>query len=202
MGTENEKNARFIQREETIIRSAMELFIDHGIESVTIDRIAQKAGIGKGTIYKHFSSKNEIFADLVIRHNQNVINCFNDVPLNAPVMVQLKKTMRGIWDLQTEHIQIFRVYRKCEHLLTREGLPPGVLARLKAQGRMRHDFIGSMIQKGIDEEIFRNESVDNMSAVAVGLFRGVFDLMLEGEVKPSEALYLLVEKMIFNGFMR
>lgn len=202
MNDNNQKSEAFVRREETIIHTAFQLFADHGIESVTIDMIAETAGIGKGTVYKHFVSKNDIFACLVIHHGEELMNLLMDVPQDVPVMVQLKKIMRTVWDFQTRDMDQFAVYRQCDQLLFMKGLSPGVRERFEAQNEKRNAFIKSMIQKGIDEEIFMDESLENLSALAIGLFRGVFDLVLQGDVNPTEELYQLLENMIFKGFIR
>lgn len=41
-------------REEKIVHAALELLIAENIDRVTVSKIASKAGIGKGTVYKHF----------------------------------------------------------------------------------------------------------------------------------------------------
>lgn len=43
-----------------IIRESSRLFKKHGINYVTMDMIAERLGISKKTIYKHFSGKKEI----------------------------------------------------------------------------------------------------------------------------------------------
>ncbi len=46
---------------EKIIRAAIQVFAEKGLEKGKIADIAIKAGIGKGTVYEYFSSKDEIF---------------------------------------------------------------------------------------------------------------------------------------------
>jgi AcrR family transcriptional regulator len=43
-----------------ILSAAIELFSQHGIDSVTVDQIAAAADVGKGTIYNYFSTKEDI----------------------------------------------------------------------------------------------------------------------------------------------
>jgi AcrR family transcriptional regulator len=43
-----------------ILATAIELFSQHGIDSVTVDQVADAADIGKGTIYNYFSTKEDI----------------------------------------------------------------------------------------------------------------------------------------------
>lgn len=47
-------------KKETIMLAAMELFIENGYRNTRIIDIAEKAGIGKGTVYAYFDSKEEI----------------------------------------------------------------------------------------------------------------------------------------------
>ena len=54
-----EKKKLFLDREQRIIDAALELFLSEGIDRVTVSKIAAAVGIGKGTVYKHFLTKNE-----------------------------------------------------------------------------------------------------------------------------------------------
>jgi len=49
------------ERRRQILRAARELFAQSGYHGVTVDAIAQRAGISKGTVYWYFKSKQEIF---------------------------------------------------------------------------------------------------------------------------------------------
>lgn len=49
-------------RRRDIYKSAMELFAQKGVPGTTIQDIATRAGIGKGTIYEYFNSKDEILS--------------------------------------------------------------------------------------------------------------------------------------------
>ena len=55
----------FKQREQDILDAALDLLINHGEDKVTVEQIAIKVDIGKGTIYKHFASKTEIYYRLL-----------------------------------------------------------------------------------------------------------------------------------------
>ena len=55
------------EQREAILTAALELFARFGFKKTSIDEIATKARIGKGTIYLHFSSKEELFGGVVKR---------------------------------------------------------------------------------------------------------------------------------------
>ncbi len=67
-----EKKRRFLKREQRIIDTALRLLIRQGIDQVTVSAISKEAGIGKGTVYKHFQSKAEIMMRIMLDYEQNI----------------------------------------------------------------------------------------------------------------------------------
>ncbi|MBV1930639.1 MAG: TetR/AcrR family transcriptional regulator [Porticoccaceae bacterium] len=66
-----QKKQRFLDREQLIIDTALTLLIQKGIEKVTVAEIACEAGIGKGTVYKHFESKAEIMMRIMLDYERS-----------------------------------------------------------------------------------------------------------------------------------
>lgn len=58
-------------KEEQIINAARELFRTYGFKKVSMDEIARKAGVTKRTVYKYFSSKQELLKFFI---NEELIN--------------------------------------------------------------------------------------------------------------------------------
>jgi AcrR family transcriptional regulator len=52
-------------RQEAILQAAAAVFAEHGFAAATTDAIAQAAGVSKGGLYWHFSSKDAILAALL-----------------------------------------------------------------------------------------------------------------------------------------
>ena len=50
---------------ETILNKSLQMFINHGFKSITMDDIAKELAISKKTIYIHFASKNELVKSTV-----------------------------------------------------------------------------------------------------------------------------------------
>ena len=55
-------------RERKIVDATRALFDERGAEDVRIDHIARRAGINKALIYRHFASKEELFALTTARY--------------------------------------------------------------------------------------------------------------------------------------
>mgnify|MGYP002797285705 FL=1 len=50
--------------QEKILQSSLELFLQHGFEKTSIEKIAKQAYISKSNLYNYFKSKDEIFEKL------------------------------------------------------------------------------------------------------------------------------------------
>lgn len=53
------------KKRKAIVESASELFLDKGYGSVSMDGIAAHAKVSKRTVYNHFSSKEDLFSEIV-----------------------------------------------------------------------------------------------------------------------------------------
>ena len=76
MALSDRKQREFERREEDILKAALELFSQPNWETVTIEQIAQSADVGKGTVYKHFVSKDEMLFRLMLRFYQGLLRDF------------------------------------------------------------------------------------------------------------------------------
>jgi TetR/AcrR family transcriptional regulator len=66
-----QKKLLFLAREQLIVETALSLLLDRGPENVTVAEIARNAGIGKGTVYKHFESKAEIMVRIMLDYEKS-----------------------------------------------------------------------------------------------------------------------------------
>lgn len=55
------------ERPSEIIDAALEVFVEHGYTASKLDDIARKAGISKGSLYRYFDSKAELFKEMVMQ---------------------------------------------------------------------------------------------------------------------------------------
>ena len=82
-----------MNKKEQILHAALEVFAKQGLQKGKIADIAEKAGIGKGTVYEYFSSKEEIFKaieDMFISDSikqMEEIAASNNAPTNKIKMI-------------------------------------------------------------------------------------------------------------------
>jgi AcrR family transcriptional regulator len=63
VATRSQKRAQRTRRK--LLGAALTLFADRGIETTTIEDITEKADLGKGTFYRHFTNKEELAETLL-----------------------------------------------------------------------------------------------------------------------------------------
>jgi len=86
-------------REDAIIRTASQLLADKGFEAMTVDEVAASVGIAKASLYKHFSSKEDLAAAAMVRVMQRAQSYLHDLPPASP-MDQLRKVARWTMELK------------------------------------------------------------------------------------------------------
>ena len=55
-----------VSKERTILHAASQLFLQRGFKSVSIGEIMQEAACSRETIYRYFSGREDIFANIIV----------------------------------------------------------------------------------------------------------------------------------------
>lgn len=61
---------------EQIVIAATRLFYGEGIKAVSMDAVAEKAGVTKKTLYYHFTSKDELVAETIAARDQPTLELY------------------------------------------------------------------------------------------------------------------------------
>lgn len=92
-----------------IFEAAMELFAKQGYDGTSVDEITSVVGIAKGTLYYHFSSKEEIYNFLIVEG----MNLFKN-----SIEIQAAKHENAIDKLKAAILVQLRIMEKYESLIT------------------------------------------------------------------------------------
>lgn len=87
-------------REEAIVQTVNRLLAEKGFEAMAVDEVAAQVGIAKASLYKHFSSKEDLAAAamvLVLRRAQTYID---SLPDSAKPLENLRAVVR--WTLEVK----------------------------------------------------------------------------------------------------
>lgn len=75
--TVTRKQRELYDREQLILDTAQHILQHEGLHGLTMDRVAAEIEYSKGTVYNHFSSKEEIVSGISCRCMTNLIEMFN-----------------------------------------------------------------------------------------------------------------------------
>ena len=96
---------------EKILEESLRLFSISGFEAVSIRAIAEAVGVSSGALYKHFSSKSDIFDAIVDKCKQDYLDAIakntKDITSKAAVI----EVCLGSFNYQTTNTQIVQFRR-------------------------------------------------------------------------------------------
>jgi AcrR family transcriptional regulator len=85
------------QRADRILDTARELLLSWGYRRVTIDELARRAGVGKGTIYLHWRSREEVFGAVSAREAAEMADAIIAAIRNDPAEIALHRYLRALF---------------------------------------------------------------------------------------------------------
>ncbi len=146
-----EKQARkvqeFRQREANILDAALELFMEHGEDRVTVEMIADHVGIGKGTIYKHFRSKSEIYLRLMLDYEKDLADLFQ-----SPKISEDKEALsRAYFEFRMQDPGKYLLFSRLEEKLTKSSGDTDMLDELHNFRARNLESLTDLITARIDE---------------------------------------------------
>src|ERR1700746_1694430 len=85
---------------EAIIEAAERLFLERGVGAVTMDELAETAGVARRTLYNQFASKEEIFREMLLKVSGQLEHAFPPgIETQGDVEEVLRLIARVILDL-------------------------------------------------------------------------------------------------------
>lgn len=87
-------------REEAIVQAANRLLAEKGFDLMTVDQVAADVGIAKASLYKHFSSKEDLAAAAMVRVLGHARTFLAGLAAGARPLDQLKAVVRWMMQMQ------------------------------------------------------------------------------------------------------
>ena len=197
-GKENRKN--------TILRAARRLFFDRGFKSVTVDNIAAKSEVSKGSIYLCFESKDEIYAQILISDNIALYERIKNFSATEASAAQLLLEFARIYvDYFLNDNELFRILMTFMMQTGQMNLTEKQNNELIRSTNENIKIISEIIQKGIDSGEFAPISnIRQMQNAIWGMLNGVISLYLftGNPTKRTERIHTTVRdslNVFING---
>ena len=197
-GKENRKN--------TILKAARRLFFDRGFKAVTVDNIAAKSEVSKGSIYLCFESKEEIYAQILISDNIALYERIkNFSAMEASASQLLLEFARIYVDYFLNNNELFRILMTFMMQTGQMNLTEKQNNELIRSTNQNIKIISEIIQKGIDSGEFSPiGNIRQMQNAIWGMLNGVISLYLftGNPMKRTERIHSTVRdslNIFING---
>lgn len=152
-------------KREEIMRAALELIAEHGFHGAPMAMVAEKAGVGAGTIYRYFESKDALIAEIFGELEKKVVeSLMQGYSLDQPLRERfIHLSTRIIRYFMANAIQ----FRFIEQYM---NSPYGVtMRRERLLGKARDiDLFRHLLQEGIDRRELKDLPLALHFALAFG----------------------------------
>ncbi len=154
---------------ERILQSAAELFAEREFELVLIDEVAARAGVGKGSVYRQFRSKEELYAAAVI-------GGFAELQREIRVALAGCNSVREQIATIVRHALIFFRSRRPFFAMLRDpqALPPSQERQFRDQRNELSRLISGVLDEGVKRGAVKPGIDTRIAAESLlGMMRGI-----------------------------
>lgn len=182
MGIAERKAREFNRRGREILDAALGLFAGDDWYAVTIEQIAERAEIGKGTVYKHFASKDEIYATLAAEFRDGAVERLESIDGSLPVMQRLRRVIEVFWEQHRRASEYQRLVQYCERSDFRSGLSPALRGVLDDQDARLQAAIDRVLQDGVNEGILPRKPLPALVFGPMATLQGAVRMLWSGDL--------------------
>lgn len=204
MGVADRKERLFKKREQEILQGALRMFAREGWQDVTIERIAQQAEVGKGTVYLHFSSKEDLCGRLAGDFAERLLERLRGIDPSLSVLDCVREAVRLFFASHRDDHRYQRVLDWCEHEEFRQRMGEANRERLERVDAEIHALIERLLQRGIEEGVFANRPIPVLVYGAQSTVVGALRLLENEEclagADPDEAIEEIT-RFVLAGLM-
>ena len=140
-------SARGAKTRARLLEAAEHVFSEHGYHEASVVKITEAAGVGQGTFYLYFASKQEIFDELVVDLNRRVRHAMKEASSRGTTRLESELLgFEAYFAFTSEHPALYRIIRQAEFVSPRmlrhhyERLSEGYVEALRdavARGEVR-----------------------------------------------------------------
>ena len=195
------------ERRQSILRAAREVFFENGFHRATVDDIAERAEVSKGTVYLYFESKETILAHLLLGGLCELVGELEQAHEAEGTLTADERLRRLGWAylqfFQREPLY-FRFLMAMDRGRFREAVTPQVYQEVLEASMEGLNWAVRAVEQGIESGVFGCCDARQAAATLWATLNGVLELMehpLRREMVgvEREALYQAALETVIRG---
>jgi len=180
-------------KREAIVDAALELFVERGFYGTAVPEIAERAGVGAGTIYRYFESKealvNAIYRQQKLHFAHLVID---DFPPSAPTREQFRLLWMRMAKFATEHTSAFIFLELHHHQRYLDAESRAVESRML-------ELFTAVVTRAQAKGDLKAGPPRILMGIVMGAFVGVIRSCVEDEQPLGDADWKLAEQCVWEA---
>ncbi|MDH3598871.1 MAG: TetR family transcriptional regulator [Candidatus Tectomicrobia bacterium] len=183
-----------LSRRDAILHAALELFAQQSFAATPVPMIAERAGVGTGTIYRYWSGKEELVNDLY-RFCKRALAAYLDIPPHLSARQTFGAWWQHLLAFAEENPDAFEFLEAHKHqpYLDRKSL--ALDAKLQA-------VAVRIIKDWQDQGAISDLEPTALLTLAHGAFVGLRKAMAAGHLNLSDDLITAAEEQVWKLFER
>ncbi len=192
---QNEKSAPQDKRA-AILFAALELFSERGVHGTAVPPVAERAGVGIGTIYRYFETKEALINAVYQQQRADLLNALRtDFPTFAPPREQFHAMWTRMLDYAQENPESLTFLELHHHR-----------SYLDEKSReVEEEFFGwlnSHFQAAVRFQVFKDAPSELLIAIVKGAYVGMMRAAWDGRIELGPEVIKAAEDCCWEAIRR
>jgi AcrR family transcriptional regulator len=180
MGIEERRKREKEARKLNIVRAARKLFYEKGFKDVTVAHFARKAELSKGAVYLYFTSKEEIYAQILLSDLEKIHNLalssLHDGESAAKMLTDFAEIYVDTFLKDRESFRkVMTFMLQTDHLNLSENLNQSLIKLTNKT----IDIVGTILKCGVEKREFPpNLDIWQSRNIIWGMLNGIISLYI------------------------
>ncbi len=185
-------NIHSVSKREAVLDAALEVFEECTYGGTRMPMVAERAGVGAGTIYRYFPSK-EALANAIYRDGKEQMRRYlvDGIPAGLDPRAEFSHWWRQLFTFAHDHPAAFAFIETHHHA-------PYLDAESKAAGAPVDAAAGRLVARGQAAGVVRDGPAAELIAMVFGAFVGLVRVAREGHVTLDDRLRTRSEEAIWG----
>lgn len=207
MSTRARREREKEERRRSILRAAREVFFEDGFHRATVDKVAQRAEVSKGTVYLYFESKETILAHLILEGLRQLVGELERA-YAANESLSAEERLRRLGQAYFRFFQQEPVYYRFMMAMDRgrfqETVSPEIYRQVQQASMEGLNWVVRAVEQGMADGEFDCDDARRAAAALWATVNGALELVehpLRREVvgMGREALYQAATETVIRG---
>jgi len=146
------REQRKAQSRQQILTSAREVFFRDGFMAANLDEVAESAGVAKGTLYRYFDSKADLYVAVLADNGDAFTQRMKEVVANAASGIeQVQGLSHFYYDYWTSHPEYFQIFWAIDNLSLIGELPPEAVKAVSELWEQNLSILSAALERAVAE---------------------------------------------------